>query len=252
MHNLQLIHHWATARDNDVPRATNAPLSDSKSRSLSAQWKIIYSVCRSLLRLLRDWPPPRPHGTALKSSSASSQHSPGALCGDRRAGKASSQKTGVQVYQWQISKGFTWAQGRWSGVDEATTRGPDGPLETWSLCAESCTTLLLGRIECITVPPTQNTDGHRGRVTKDGSPASHFGPETLGEEPGYHRTPAPLSINSPHWQSGDTPVRDPTVLTEKPPVFSHCRQLSQPPKDLICRFPVLHCWQRFLKIKWRD
>ncbi|KAK6311313.1 hypothetical protein J4Q44_G00169770 [Coregonus suidteri] len=39
--------------------------------------------------------------------------------------------------------------------------------------------------------PTQNPDGHRGRMTKDGTPASHVGPEALGEAyPTRHATRA--------------------------------------------------------------
>uniref|UniRef100_A0A673W9M9 Gypsy retrotransposon integrase-like protein 1 n=1 Tax=Salmo trutta TaxID=8032 RepID=A0A673W9M9_SALTR len=80
--------------------------------------------------------------------------------------------------------------------------------------------------------PTQNPDGQRGRMTKDRTPASHMGPEALGEEPGDHRSAAPSPINTPLRQSGDTPVREPAVLADKPPVFSRCGRLSQPPKRL--------------------
>lgn len=80
--------------------------------------------------------------------------------------------------------------------------------------------------------PTQNPDGQRGRMTKDRTPASHMGPEALGEEPGDHRSAAPSPINTPLRQSGDTPVREPAVLADKPPVFSRCGRLSQPPKIL--------------------
>ncbi|XP_071202850.1 uncharacterized protein [Salvelinus alpinus] len=101
--------------------------------------------------------------------------------------------------------------------------------------------------------PTQNPDGQRGRMTKDGTPAmgpealgeepgdhrsSHMGPEALGEESGDHRSAAPSPINTPLRQSRDTPVREPAVLVDKPPVFSRYGRLSQPPKrlNLLHRF----------------
>ncbi|XP_038827473.1 zona pellucida sperm-binding protein 4 [Salvelinus namaycush] len=55
--------------------------------------------------------------------------------------------------------------------------------------------------------PTQNSDGHRGHMTKDGTPASHMGHEAVGEEPGDHRLAAPSPINTPLRQSGHTPVQ---------------------------------------------
>eukprot|EP00063_Salmo_salar_P075403 XP_014050238.1 PREDICTED: C-type lectin domain family 4 member M-like [Salmo salar] len=60
--------------------------------------------------------------------------------------------------------------------------------------------------------PTQNPDGQSGRMTKDRTPASHMGPEALGEEPGDHRSAAPSPINTPLGQSdnrgNETAARD--------------------------------------------
>ncbi|XP_045070415.1 butyrophilin subfamily 3 member A2-like [Coregonus clupeaformis] len=43
-------------------------------------------------------------------------------------------------------------------------------------------------------------------MTKDGTPASHMGPEALGEEPGDHRSATPSPINTPLRQSGTVQV----------------------------------------------
>ncbi|KAM9519367.1 uncharacterized protein ACWYII_045479 [Salvelinus alpinus] len=86
--------------------------------------------------------------------------------------------------------------------------------------------------EALGEEPGDHRSSHMGPEALGEEPgdhrSSHMGPEALGEEPGDHRSAAPSPINTPLRQSGDTPVREPAVLADKPPVFSHCGLLSQP------------------------
>ena len=128
--------------------------------------------------------------------------------GDRRAGEATSQKTGLQVHLRQIAKDLPELR-----VGETVRMKPLPGDRTGLWRLGSCVQKVAPRSYLVEVngslyhrkrvdlqiaepAPTQNPDGHRGHMTKNGPPASH-GPDSLGEEPRDYRAAAPSPIRTP-------------------------------------------------------